>query len=52
MNKYSVYVNTKELKKSRIKRNKTYKNIAKKLRFKSLISYYNIKAGIVEINIK
>lgn len=48
MNKFSKYVNTENLKKSRLKRRFSYEDMAKKLGFKSQISYYNLEKGIVE----
>lgn len=48
MNKYSIYVNTEELKKARNKHQKNYENMAKEMGLKSPISYYNIEVGIVE----
>ncbi len=48
MNKFSKYVNTENLKKTRLKRKFTYKDMAEKLGFKSEISYYNLEVGIVE----
>lgn len=48
MNKFSKYVNTKELRKTRLKRKLNYKDMAEMLGFKSEISYYNLEVGIVE----
>lgn len=48
MNKYSIYVNTEELKKARIKTKKNYEDMAIEMGMKSPISYYNIEVGIVE----
>lgn len=48
MNKYSMYVNTEELRKTRIKRKKTYEDMSNAMGMKSPISYYNIEVGIVE----
>lgn len=48
MNKYSIYVNTEELKRARVKSKKTYENMAQEMGMKSPISYYNIEVGIVE----
>ena len=48
MNKYSMYVNTKELKRARYKKRKTYEDMAQSMGLKSPISYYNIEVGIVE----
>lgn len=48
MNKYSMYVNTEELKKARNKCKKNYKDMAIEMDMKSPISYYNIEVGIVE----
>ena len=48
MNRYSMYVNTEELKKARIKKKKSYEDMAQELGFKSPISYYNIEIGFVE----
>lgn len=48
MNKFSEYVNTEELKKTRLKRKLNYKDMAEMLGFKSEISYYNLEVGIVE----
>lgn len=48
MKKYSMYVNTEELKKARCKKQKTYEDMAKEMGMKSPISYYNIEVGIVE----
>ena len=46
--KYSMYVNTDELKKARNKKKKTYEDMAREMGMKSPISYYNIEVGIVE----
>ena len=48
MNKYSMYVNTEELKKARNKQQKTCKDMANELGMKSPVSYYNLEVGIVE----
>lgn len=48
MNKYSIYVNTEELKKARNKKQKTYRDMAEEMGLKSPISYYNIEVGNVE----
>lgn len=48
MKKYSMYVNTVELKKARNRKKKTYKDMAQEMGMKSPISYYNIEVGIVE----
>lgn len=48
MNKYSIYVNTEELKKIRLKKKKSYEDMALELGYKSGISYYNLETGIVE----
>lgn len=48
MNKYSMYVNTEELKKARTKNKKNYEDMAIEMGMKSPISYYNIEVGIVE----
>ena len=48
MNKYSIYVNTEELKKARNKKQKTYEDMSQEMGLKSPISYYNLEAGIVE----
>ena len=48
MKKYSMYVNTEELKKARNKKQKTYEDMAQEMGMKSPVSYYNIEVGIVE----
>lgn len=48
LKKYSMYVNTEELRKARNKQQKTYEDMAKEMGMKSPISYYNIEVGIVE----
>lgn len=48
MNKYSKYVNTEELRKTRTKKGKTCGDMSKEMGMKSPVSYYNIEAGIVE----
>lgn len=48
MKKYSMYVNTKELKRARARKQKTYKDMAQEMGLQSPISYYNIEVGIVE----
>lgn len=48
MNRYSLYVNTEELKKARNKKQKTYEGMAQEMGLKSPISYYNIEVGNVE----
>lgn len=48
MKKYSMYVNTNELKKARNRKKKTYEDMAQEMGMKSPISYYNIEVGIVE----
>ena len=48
MNKYAIYVNTKELKKARNKDKKTCEDMSREMGMKSPVSYYNIEAGIVE----
>lgn len=48
MKKYSMYVNTEELKKARAKKQKNYENMAECMGLKSPISYYNIEVGNVE----
>ena len=42
LNRYSLYINTEELKKARNKKQKTYEGMAQEMGFKSPISYYNI----------
>ena len=48
LNRYSLYINTEELKKARKKKQKTYEGMAQEMGFKSPISYYNIEVGNVE----
>lgn len=48
MNKFSGYVNTEELKRTRLKRKLNCKDMAEMMGFKSEISYYNLEVGIVE----
>jgi len=48
MNKYAMYVNTEELRKTRSRKQKTYKDMAEEMGMKSPISYYNIEVGKVE----
>lgn len=48
MNRYAEYVNTDELKKTRLKKKKTCEVMSKELGLKSPVSYYNIEVGIVE----
>ena len=48
MTKYSMYVNTEELKKARLRNNKTYKDMSEEMGLRSPISYYNIEVGNVE----
>lgn len=48
MNKYAIYVNTEELKKARVKNQKTCEDMSKEMGMKSPVSYYNLEVGIVE----
>ena len=48
MNRYSIYVNTEELRKVRNKKQKSCKDMAWAMGLKSSVSYYNIEVGIVE----
>lgn len=48
LNKYAMYVNTEELKRSRYKYKKNYEDMSTEMGMKSPISYYNIEVGIVE----
>lgn len=48
MNRYAQYVNTEELKKTRLKKKRTYEDMSKAIGLKSPISYYNIEVGFVE----
>lgn len=48
MNKYSKYVNTKELKNERKKRGLSIVDMAKLMGFNSKVTYYNIEMGITE----
>ena len=48
MTKYNMYVNTEELKKARLRKKKTYKDMSEEMGLKSPISYYNIEVGNVE----
>lgn len=48
MNKFAKYVNTEELRNSRIKKGKTCVDMSKELGLRSPVSYYNLEVGIVE----
>lgn len=48
MNKYSKYVNTKELKNERKKKGLSIVDMAKLMGFNSKVTYYNIEMGITE----
>lgn len=48
MKKYSMYVNTEELKKARNKKQKTCEDMAQEMGMRSPVSYYNIEVGVVE----
>lgn len=48
MNKYSKYVNTKELKKERKSKGLSIVDMAKLMGFNSKVTYYNIEVGITE----